>query len=63
MIKTKRQLKCVSSQSNFYTTGLVYDVYVDAMGMEYVKGSDGLYDNPKKTISKFVPVKKPKNAD
>jgi len=64
MIKTKKQVKCVSAKSAFYKAGEVYDVYIDAMGMEFVKGSDGFYDNPKKALSKFTPAeKKTKNAD
>ena len=54
MRQVARKVVCTSAATPFYKTGKVYPLYVDKQGIEYVKGSDGLFDNLKKMTSKFV---------
>jgi hypothetical protein len=53
---TKTKVKCVHAATRYYQSGQEYTVYTNGDGNTYIKGSDGLYDNVAKTLSKFVKV-------
>lgn len=62
-MKTSDQwVKCVSAGSDYYTVGGVYRVYSDGQD-RYVVGSDGLYDNMRTMVSKFIPHKRSSNEN
>lgn len=58
MKPTLKKVICIKSGSKFYKQKGVYTVYKDLNGYKYVKGSDGLFDNLSKTVSKFVDYEK-----
>jgi hypothetical protein len=62
-MKTSDQwVKCVSSGTGYYTVGHVYQVHSDGKD-RYVVGSDGLYDNMRTMVSKFIPHKEPSDEN
>lgn len=55
MIKKNQKVLCTVAMTQFYESGKLYDLYSDGK-TEYVKGSDGMYDEVRKTLSKFRKV-------
>ncbi len=53
MKPTGKFLICSYAGSHFYTRGKRYRVFKDKNGREFVKGSDGIYDNISRMVSKF----------
>jgi hypothetical protein len=54
MKPTKTKVKCVHAATRYYQSGQEYTVYTNGDGNTYIKGSDGMFDDVAKTLSKFV---------
>ena len=53
MRQTDKKKVCVSAETQFYTKGETYQVYIDHEGYKCVRGSDGIYDRLSMMSSKF----------